>query len=256
MDIYAEKIRKALTGAVDARKLAEAWAALHPSDFAAKGITPGMGPFRARANQAIEAALRDVLPDAWAEGWALGQQSAQALILDMPEVDWAGWVPGDPDAARQVAGGGLRDLLADQEITIKSIASSRLEELGDILAEYIGSTEAIRPLLPAPVPPMFSVDALAQALKGVLDNPSRAYMVAQSEIARAQGKAAEWSFRQQGLSQEEISTAGDARVCPTCAAAEQAGPQPIGTYSLGLHPLCRCAKIPVPLQAPAMAGAS
>ena len=36
MDIYAEKIRKALTGAVDARKLAEAWAALHPSDFAAK----------------------------------------------------------------------------------------------------------------------------------------------------------------------------------------------------------------------------
>jgi hypothetical protein len=255
--IYAGRIRRELKGAVDTRKVAEAWAALHPAAFeslaaadaaehaAAKAVPSALAAFLARFGQALADALRSVLPDAWTEGWALGQQSAQALAADLADVDWGGWSPGDVEAAIEVAGPGLRQLLAGQHVTIKSIADSRLEELADVLAEYLSSDVAIRPELPEPLPPQFSVQALADALEDVLDNPSRAYMVAQSEIARAQGAAAEWVFRQMSIMQVQVSTAADARVCERCAAAEAAGPQPVGTYRLGLHPLCRCALIPV-----------
>lgn len=252
--IYAEKLRDALRSAVDTRKLAEAWAALHPKDFASKALDPALAAFLSRAGQAIRAALAKVLPGAWTEGWALGQQSAIAsarsqraaeatATADLPSVNWGEWAPGDVEAAYQVAGSGLRDLLASQEVTIKSIAGSRLEELGDILAAHLSSPETERPLLPEEVPPMYSVDSLADALEGVLDNPERAYMVAQTEIARASQTAAQWVFQQMGVDQVRVSTAGDRRVCPVCQSAEAAGAQPVGTYTVPLHPRCRCATV-------------
>ena len=249
--IYAKRIRKALKAAINTRKLAEAWIALHPRGAARRPRKPGLGPLRARANEAIQDALRDVLPDAATEGWALGQQAAIASstsllgpIGSIPDVDWGEWTPGDVEAAYQVAGTGLRDLLSSQEVTIKSIASSRLEELGDVLAEYLSSPEVIRPAdLSEPVPPMYSADALADALEGVLDDPSRATMVAQTEIARAQSQAAQWVFQGLGVGMVQVSTAGDSRVCPVCASAESAGPQAIGTYTVPFHPMCRCALI-------------
>lgn len=247
--IYAGKIRDALKAAVDTRKLAEAWAALHPAGFA-KARKPGLGPLRRRANQSIEKALNDVLPDAATEGWALGQQAAIASSTSLlgpagsvPAVNWGDWTPGDPEAAYQVAGTGLRDLLSSQEVTIKSIASSRLEELSDVLAAHLSSPETERPLLPEEVPPMYSVDSLADALEEVLDNPERAFMVAQTEIARASQEAASWTFQQLGVGMVRVSTAADARVCPVCQAAEDAGAQPIGTYTVPLHPRCRCATV-------------
>lgn len=249
--IYAGKVRDALKGAVDTRKLAHAWIAMHHG--AVKAIPPALAAFLERAREAITAALRKVLPNAWTEGWALGQQSAVASAAsrsvqasaDLPAVNWGDWHPGDPEAAYQVSGSGLRDLLASQEVTIKSITGSRLEELGDILARYISSPETERPLLPEPVPPMYSVDALAQELEGVLDNPERALMVAHTEIARAQSQAAQWVFQQMGVGLVRISTAGDTRVCPRCAAAESAGAQPVGEYTVPLHPMCRCAVVAV-----------
>lgn len=247
--LYAGKLRQALKDSIDTRRLAEAWAALHPRDFrdapAAKALPPDLSAFLARAAQAITAALQRVLGSLWPEAWTLGQQAAQALAADIPAVDWAGWEPGDVEAAFQVAGSGLRDLLASQEVQIKSITGSRLEELGNILAEYISSPVAIRPELPEPLPPQYSVDALARALEGVLDNPDMATMVAQTEVARASSAAAQEIYRSMGIGQVEVSTAADRRVCPKCAAAEAAGPRPMGTYSVPLHPMCRCALIPV-----------
>jgi hypothetical protein len=251
--IYAQRIRDALKAAVDTRKLAEAWTALHPRG-AAKALPPALSRFLARARTAIVRALKAVLPDAWTEGWVLGQQSAVASAkaaavhatgasADLPEVNWGDWTPGDVEAAYQVAGTGLRDLLSSQEVTIKSIAQSRLEELGDILAAHLSSPETERPLLPEPVPPMYSVDSLADSLEGVLDDPERAYMVAQTEIARAQSQAAQWVFRQIGVGMVRVSTAADGRVCLRCQSAEAAGAQPVGTYTVPLHPRCRCATV-------------
>lgn len=248
--IYAEKLRRELKSAIDTRKLAEAWAALHPEGFTAKSLDPSLQAFLSRARDAIMAVLARILPGAWTEGWALGQQGAIASAASrsgpsatVPAVDWGAWEPGDVEAAFQVAGSGLRDLLASQEVNIKSIASSRLDELGDILARYLSSPETERPFLPEPVPPMYSVSALADELEGVLDNPERAMMVAHTEIARAQSQAAQWVFQSIGVTMVQVSTADDQRVCQACQAAEDSGPQPVGTFSVPLHPMCRCAII-------------
>lgn len=247
--IYAGRLREALKDAVDTRALARDWVAQHPPAPAGqvtKALPGSVTAFLAGTRAAIEGALRKVLPSARAEGWVLGQQSAQASAAAaaaptpaeasaaLGAVDWAGWQPGDPEAAYQVAGTGLRDLLASQDVQIKSIASSRLEELGDVLAEHLSSPETSGPVT-------YSVDSLAASLEDVLDNPARAEMVAVTEIARAQSAAASWVFQQMGVSLVRVSTAGDRRVCPRCLAAEAAGAQPIGTYSLPIHPSCRCA---------------
>jgi hypothetical protein len=244
VSIYTARIRDAMSDAVDTGKLAEAWQALHPKEIT-KAIPAVLSQFLAAAARAITRALAAVLPDAWTEGWVLGQQSATA-VLDGAPVDWAAWTPGDPRAAAQVAGTGLQQLLAEQHIRIKSIAQTRLSEIADVLERSIGSTEVHRPPLPAPLPPVYSTGDVARQLRDVLDKPENAELVAQTEIARAQSAAARQVYRETGRTEVEISTADDDRVCPACQAAEELGPHPVGQPPMvPLHPRCRCAELPV-----------
>jgi len=175
--LYAARISEALRGAIDTRKLAEAWAALHPDAFskgamldpsgllgprsgggpggsqsvsadpstvpagagaATKAVNPALAAFLARAAAAIRDALAAVLGQLWPEAWVLGQQAAQA-VLEGAAVDWRGWTPGDHAAAEQIAGDGLQRLLADADIRIKSIAESRVNELADVLEAALAS---------------------------------------------------------------------------------------------------------------------
>lgn len=250
MSIYAGRIREALAGAIDTRKLAETWQALHPTSVT-KALGPAVAAILARARDAIMAALRAVLARLWAEGWALGQQAATAVLGGLEQVDWNGWTPGDYAAAEAIAGPGLRQLLADADITIKSIAESRLEELAAVLEATLASDVTLRPPLPEPLPPQLSVSSLAAQLQDVLDNPARAELVAQAEIGRAQAEAARTEYAQAGTAEVEISTAEDDKVCAVCEAARAVGAHPLGTPPMVLlHPRCRCAELPV------LAGAS
>lgn len=251
--IYTGRLRTALTGCMDTTALAQALLALHVPDAAVKAKARGLGPLRARANQAIEGALGNVLPDAWTEGAALGRVSATASaeaseasregFKAVPVPDWEHWLPGDAKAAARVAGPGLKQLLDRQQVEIKSIAEDRIEALANRLEAYLASQEVHRPPLPEPVPPMYSVDALAADLKGVLDDPSHAELVAQTEIARAASAAAEDTYRELGVDLVQVSTAADDRVCAECLEAEARGPLPVGEIHVPLHPRCRCATI-------------
>lgn len=246
--MYEKRIRGALTGAIDTQALAEAWHALYPSYTTAKAINPMLALFLQRAFQALLAALRAILPQAWTEGWVLGQQAAQAA-LSATEADWGGWTPGDYEAAAAIAGPGLRALLADAGIVIQSIAQSRLEELSAVLEETLMSDVTALPggpIADQPYPPRLSVGDLAGRLRDVLDNPRRAELVAQAEIGRAQAEAARTGYAQNGVTEVEISTAHDAKVCPVCEAAAAVGPHPVGVPPMVLlHPRCRCAELPV-----------
>jgi hypothetical protein len=275
VSIYAGQIQRAMSSAIDTTKLAEAWQALHPAEVgkavgsaspakvglipppvqpagvrgtgspAAKAISPILSQFLARASAALIRALSGILPNAWTEGWVLGQLSAQAVLND-GQIDWGAWKPGDHRAATAIAGPGLQQLLAERQIRIKSIAATRLQELADVLEATLASDVTERPLLPAPLPPQLSVGSLAAQLRDVLDMPERAQLVAQTEIARAQAEASRVVYRETGRAEVEISTAEDDKVCPVCAAAEEAGPHPIGQPPMvPIHPRCRCAELPV-----------
>lgn len=242
--MYGGQIREALTAAIDTARLAEAWRALHPKDVS-KAIAPALSAFLNAARAAITRALRAILGRLWTEAWVLGQRSAESLTADLA-VDWGSWKPGDYEAAEAVAGPGLRQLLDQADVTIKSITEDRLEELADVLERTLASDETKRPELPEPLPPMLSVGDLARQLKDVLDNPARAELVAQTEIARAQAEAARAVYAETGRSEVEISTAEDDKVCPVCDAAQELGAHGIGAPPMvPLHPRCRCAELPV-----------
>jgi len=242
--VYAPQIREALAASIDTGRLAEAWAALHPKAVS-KALDPALSAFLARASQAVQRALRTVLARLWTEAWVLGTRSARKIAGDLADVDWGGWTPGDYAAAEQIAGPGLRQLLDEAGIKIKSISDSRLEELSAVLEETLRSEEITREAT-GPLPPFLSVQDLAQRLKAVLDNPDRAELVAQAEIARAQATAARQVYAETGRTEVEVSTAEDAKVCPVCEAARDLGAHPLGSPPLvPLHPRCRCAELPV-----------
>jgi hypothetical protein len=241
VSVYAPKISAALAASINTDKLAETWLALNPG--LSKGIPPVV---TAGITDAISRALQGVLGDLWPEGWVLGQKSAEAASAGVADVNWGTWTPGDPAAAREIAGPGLRRLLGEQGIRIKSIAQNRLEELSQILEDTLSSNAVHREPGTEPLPPFLSVQDLASRLKGVLDNPDRAELVAQAEIARAQATAARTVYAETGRTEVEISTAEDDKVCPVCDAAEKLGAHPLGRPPLvPLHPRCRCAELPV-----------
>jgi hypothetical protein len=250
--VYATRVRDELASAFDTGKLATAWAALHPAGFkdqpgASKGgiIPPALSAFLGRAREAIIRKLRPVLVEAATEAWVLGNRAALAAVDDLSP-DWGTWTPGDYAAAEQIAGPGLRQLLDEQGIRIKSVAASRLEELSAVLEATLRSDAITRTPGTEPLPPFLSVADLAARLKGVLGNPDRAELVAQAEIARAQATAARQVYLETGRAEVEISTAEDDHVCPACDAAAKAGAHPIGSPPLvPLHPRCRCAELPV-----------
>lgn len=245
MKIYSDRLREGLAAAIDTQMLAGTWQALHPKEVS-KAISPAISVFLARARDAILRVLRSILPQAWAEGWVLGQQAARAVLGGLEQVDWGSWTPGDYAAAEAIAGPGLRQLLAAADITIQSIAESRLEELAAVLEATLASDVILRPPLPVPLPPQLSVSSLAAQLQDVLDNPARAELVAQAEIGRAQAEAARAEYAQAGTAEVEISTAEDDKVCPVCDAAAAVGAHPLGTAPMVLlHPRCRCAELPV-----------
>lgn len=202
---------------------------------------------------AITEPIRNVLVD----GWEVGERSAAAVLETIaaaggdPEVmrdpavvvsvDWSNFTPGRPDAARLVlsddgATVGLLELLERSGVTIASVAQTRLDEIAAVLADGLEQGRTI--------------DEIAAALRGVLDNATWAKTTAWTETNRAMSAAALAGYAESGFDASEWMTALDQRVCPKCGRNEDAGPVPLGEpYPSGDlhppgHPRCRCAPLP------------
>lgn len=201
----------------------------------------------------LTAELAPVFRDMHDEAAAAGQLAAQAVIdagldghdLSDPAVqvsiDWQGWEPGHPEAARKILSADGADvrlaaLLDADGMSIGRIAEGRLDEVAAVLADGLERGA--------------SADEIATALRGVLDDPHWAYMTAVTETNRAMSAATLDEYEQSGVDGKGWLTAFDQRVCPICGGNEDAGPIPLGeAFPSGhqrppAHPRCRCGLIP------------
>ncbi|HEY8976301.1 MAG TPA: phage portal protein [Burkholderiaceae bacterium] len=253
---WAPLIAAALGDSIDPRTVAAEFAARVPVSVAPEGESAEQREQRLREvaaefveqyRAAIQRAVRSVLIGTYVDGYAIGSASATA-VMDAAEAglpaadvaaDAAGWAPGNYEAAmlligRDADGSGLRDLLDKAQIEIKSIADTRLNELGRLLA--VGAARGD------------SADTIARDIRDLLTAPQRAQMIATTELARAVSTAAVDGYQRRGYRETEWLTAEDERVCPeVCEPNEEAGPVrighpfPSGAFQPPGHPWCRCA---------------
>lgn len=223
------------------------------------GPLPGVRDWLERefnATDRIADAIAEPVADVAAEGWFIGSESARAQLDALEDsmgdvglsdpaltltVDWDGWEPGSPEAARQVLSADgrdvlLADLLASDEVQLSPIAAHRVDDIAAVLSEALERGA--------------SVQETAEALRGVIDNATWAHTTAWTEMNRATSAATLAEYAADGIPASEWMTAFDQRVCPFCAKNEEAGPVPLGErYPSGHrrppgHPRCRCGLLP------------
>jgi SPP1 gp7 family putative phage head morphogenesis protein len=257
VEVYAPKLRHALLSALrgtnTATALARTW-------LASRTAATDLGVADARAwldGRGIDfvTPLRRVLEQIWTEGYLIGDRAAEAMMAAMllerrkaadseafdVKIDWGGWTPGDTRAARLMLdaegrSGGLIALLDAAGVDITSVATHRFDALARVL-----HTSLIEG---------WSGGRLARELRGVLDDPRWARMVAVTETSRAVSQASLDRYRDGNVEAKEWMDAGDQRVCKTCSENEGDGPIALdAAFSSGElappgHPDCRCAIAP------------
>jgi SPP1 gp7 family putative phage head morphogenesis protein len=234
---YADRLRHALTGAVDTAAIARSASVAKASAADPDLVTTANQRLADNGILAmIHGTLAPVIEDMVTEGFVLGSRAAVASVLG-GAVDWGGWTPGDVDAANLVlghdgAGAGLAKLLDDAQITITSLGQGRFDELAQSIALSLERGD--------------SSDTLARDLADILDNANWAELTATTEIARAVSAASMNTYRDNGIEYVSWASAADGRVCGYCSENEDVGAIPFGnafpsgeTEPPG-HPRCRC----------------
>lgn len=180
--------------------------------------------------------LGNIFDGLYADGMVIGQQSAIAIRGSATTVNWDNWSPGDTQAAYEVlgidGGRGLKQMLDDAGVMIRSIESSRLDALANRLAEALQEG--------------WSSDQLSRSLRDLIEDKAWADMVAQTELSRAVSYSTLLTYRSQGVTKSIWLTAHDQRVCPVCrdndGQSRAIGQDfPSGDSQPPAHPRCRCA---------------
>ena len=243
--IYQGRVAAALEAAVPAAALAAAWYASNPPQHQDDGGRQGDEPTAAElavasaflAAAAVEAALAAaliaVLRGLWAEGWLLGQASAESLVTGDP-ADWRGWAPGDATAAQSAASAQLGEFLAGQSGVAEGIAATHADHLAGVLASATAQGR--------------DEQELTAQLNAALGDPDAAIVIAHTEMCRAQFHSAHCIYRADGVDFVDVITMNDNRVCAICEGLQDANPHDIRSFGIGdllpVHPLDRCVAVP------------
>lgn len=249
---WAPLLAAAFAGAFSIGALVRAWMTLTPASDAStkperiRELTAQARDWLADRGTSLDTAITDTMRGVLTDGYAIGGASADAAAeaaqagqqAGSIAADMGSWKPGATGVARELAGSlgdgsgqGLRDLLDQAGVQIKSIADSRIGDLAKVLAEGAERGD--------------SAEDLASAIEDMLSDPSRAEMIVMTELARAANNAAAWAYRFHGIRDARFVTCEDDKVCPACDAEEAAGSRPLNEVPQPpLHPRCRCAIVP------------
>jgi hypothetical protein len=250
----AGAIRAALRNSLDVDALVADW---ERQNFTTMSKADARAWAQMNAQPRNQKALRAALLQTIATGYLLGQDSSQAfyakaktgrkLVKAAPTAEdidnwldedyWDSWVPGNKPAALLVKPpGALSDLLDKAGVTINGLNRTTMNRLGTILGDGIERG--------------FSGKTIGDAINKLLNDPSRALTIANTEMARAMSTASMETYNGFGVEKVEWLHA-DSCLCDLCIEAEGMGPQPIGTdFGDGvteppMHPNCICAVAPV-----------
>lgn len=187
------------------------------------------------------ALMAKVLGWLYAAGYLMGAYEAAAAAGGaMPS--WAsilptgtdeGWSPAEDEVAVGSATGGLAEILAERGIWIKEMTTTQVNRVGEAV---LRSVEDGRPLSEA----IAAVDA-------VVHDMARARLIAETEYARAMGRASMETYRLNKVPMLQwIKHPG---ACPACVENAAASPQPTEhplwpNGPLPVHPHERCAVAP------------
>lgn len=242
--INAKKIRAALRQGIDAKRIFQMYLATHP----ATSKNPTQDRARARAwaklNMRINnEPLVEVLQRVWADGYVLGQVSADQAISEAREarkadvknqVDWSSWKPGDLATAQLLRPSkSFQELLGRARVTINGFDSTTYERVGTALADAIEAG--------------MSETGAAKLINNAISNPARALTIAITEQNRAMSYGAIQRYKESAIERVEWQTINPCKEC------EQNGGQIVeighmfnsGSEMPPQHPHCRCALLPV-----------
>jgi hypothetical protein len=193
--------------------------------------------FLAAQGIAFTTPLAAALAGIWAEGWAIGNTAARAILAGKQRARF-GWTIGDDEAARHTLTtamtGALQAFLDQNDSTVHTIADRRLHAFARVLADAKARG--------------LTAQQLAQALRETLQDDAWARKVALTELTRASAQAARTVYTAEGITTWRWATEPGA--CPICTANEAAGTRtigemwPDGSEAPPAHPHCRCYPIP------------
>jgi SPP1 gp7 family putative phage head morphogenesis protein len=257
IDYNALLIRAALKHSFDAQDIAKKWShhimtkTASPEDKASAATWVSVN---VNVNMtAFESALKKV----YGAGWAFGTADADHKLatgkkdVTIQDTNWDTWQPGNQGSAALLEPtNGLRDLMATKDITIKGLKDTTISDIGRQLADTMQAGLSIRDAAAGvlEVLPQRSYEQLVEdRLKGILDNPARAMLIARTETARAMVAASLERYTADNIQSLEWLV-GDP--CDDCAKNEGVivplGDQfPSGDTEPPVHPNCLCDIAPV-----------
>lgn len=228
-----------MDGAKIAAQAAEAWRPASSWDVG--GYDP-VAVVQAHIS-AEEAELAALIKELWADAYLAGVKEGRSHLEQhgvtsqlgigaaAAGVDWDAWEPGHPRAADLLAGAGFEEMLAASGVVIRGIDHTTLQRIAKVLEDGLRAGTG--------------VEQLAKQIDAIVDNPSRAQMIAATEVCRAMTRAAITQYSQHGIAQFNLLTSVGA--CPQCVAIAAANPHPVTDLAdtPPIHPSCRCAAAPV-----------
>lgn len=186
------------------------------------------------------APLRGALEGATADGYLAGVHAATEQLADVGATptgpladldtgfDWHEWTPGTPDAGEYLRRGGYGRILDATGITVKGVTDATMRRIGELVADGLDRGD--------------SIDSIARAVRGYVDDPKRALRIAHDATTRALTRAALDGYTEAGISGFDwIASAG---ACTVCREREASNPHPLNEPGPPAHPHCRCAAAP------------
>lgn len=246
----ANSIRKAMKQTINGTEIARQWIEMLPEGAT---ISPEVARDWAKVHITVNKdPLYPALRKLYAVGWVLGEDMAVYQLskklnkaLNRAEfelrsrklraVDWNNWRPGNKPAAALVKPpGGLQRLLDRRGIVIDELSRTTLNRIGTVLARSLEEGVSRETLAQ-------NVRSLANEIEEVADDPERAVMIAQTEMASAVVQSNLDLYRAAGAEYLEYLVADP---CELCSENLEASPISINeSWPNGdppVHPNCMC----------------